>query len=195
MNAALTTDRINYVLAGVLILLFSANFVNDYRLGEAYDSLWICHMSLLLLSAGLILQNALFVQVSLLWIVPGDILWLLDSMSNNEFTLTSTLSHIGGLLIAVYAINRMRAVCCAWMYALGFFLCLQLLSRLTTPAIANVNISHTMWDGWQTIFGVYWQYWVFTTTSAIIGLWLQEKFLLHFFPQVASGTTNTVKGE
>src|SRR5262249_3122020 len=48
--------------------------------GRWYDVFWVCNLAALLVGPGVLLRSALLSSVALTWIVPGSIVWLLDSV-------------------------------------------------------------------------------------------------------------------
>ena len=181
MHADLTKAQA-YTAAAAMTGIFLLNFFNDYHLGETHDTLWMCHVANVLLCGGLLLRQRRLMQLAVLWIIVGTPLWLMDSMQNRLFSFTSTVSHLGGLLIGLWALRQIRTGRPVWHLALGVFVLLQQLSRVLTPVSANVNISQAVWPGWETVFPHYGNYWLFTTASATLSLWLVERILFRIFP-------------
>lgn len=163
-------------LSALLVITFIVNLADDYQQGQVQDMLWICHISMLLLAAGMYFQRPAYIQISTLWIIPGFLFWLVDGWFSG-FTLTSALSHVLAIAAAYYAIRRVNVRLGLWIPALFYWLGLQLLSRWTTPPPANVNIAHHLRPEAEIIFDAYWQYWISTTLLAAFGLWLLEKLL------------------
>jgi hypothetical protein len=59
----------------------------------------------------------------------------------------------------------------AWLYAFTWYLFMQLVSRLTTPATMNVNVAHRIQPGWENTFSSYWKFWFVLTATVAAGLW------------------------
>jgi hypothetical protein len=70
-----------------------------------------------------------------------------------------------------------------WVYAFGWYLLIQLLSRLFTAADLNVNLSHRIQPGWDQRFGAYWQFWVVLTIVTALALWVVEGCFRMMWPE------------
>jgi len=172
----LADDKLFNVMAVILLMAFVVNLVDDYRQGQLQDMLWICHVSMLLLAAGMYLRRQILIQIAILWIFPGFAFWLVDAFFSG-YSVSSALSHIVALSVAYYAWRRMEIKNGLWRHALVFWFTLQILSHWFTPADANVNISHAIRSEASVFFNAYWQYWLFTSIAAAVGLWGLEKLL------------------
>jgi hypothetical protein len=60
----------------------------------------------------------------------------------------------------------------AWVYAVGWYLVMQIVSRLLTPANMNVNLSHRIQDGFEGAFSSYWKFWLLLTSLVAMFGWL-----------------------
>jgi len=169
----------------VLLLVSLINLVDNYRIGQLADMIWICHVSMLVLAAGLYWRLSSWIQVSSIWIFPGFVFWLADAFFSG-FTVASALSHSAALLIAYYALSGISIKNGLWPYAMAYWLLLQLLARWLTPATANVNIAFMVRPEARMIFDAYWQYWLFTSTTAMVGLWSLEKIAQKYFSSSSS---------
>ncbi len=89
---------------------------------------------------------------------------------------------VGGLIVGLVALRKVRVDRTAWLYCLGWFLILQLLSRVTTPVEMNVNVSHAVYQGWQQIFTAYWKFWLVATLLVAIGFWFLGLVLSKLWP-------------
>lgn len=182
-NPQTASDRKMFnALAMLLLLVFVINTLDNYRIGQLQDMLWICHVSMLLLAVGMYARRQQFIQIAALWIFPGFIFWFVDALFSG-YTLASAASHIIAFISAYYAMRRVGTVLGLWRYALLFWLLLQLLARWLTPASANVNIAYTVRPEATWAFDAYWQYWMFTCVAAMFGLWCLEKILHRGFQQ------------
>ncbi|MES0489259.1 MAG: hypothetical protein ABUK01_04655, partial [Leptospirales bacterium] len=77
-------------------------------------------------------------------------MWLSDSVAFNDFDLYSIISHVGAVAAALYGVFKLKIEKNSWFHALIFFIMLQFLSRLITPPELNINVSHTIWRGWES---------------------------------------------
>lgn len=154
---------------GVLpLLFFVAYFAMALQRGKAADSLWMCHVANLLLSAGIFALSPRLVGIAVLWIILGIPLWALDVWRNAAVTPVSLVSHLGGLALGMYAAWRLRLSSNPWLAALLVFAALQQLCRWLTPEALNVNVAHAPYGEWD---GPYWAYWLVTMLAAAIALW------------------------
>ena len=96
--------------------------------------------------------------------------------------LTSTLAHIGGLIVAMIALRKYRMDRTAWRWAFGWYLMVQLCSRFVTPVELNVNLAHSIQPGWEQAFGSYWTFWLTLTLIGIVVLWLSGLLLWKLLP-------------
>ena len=142
--------------------------------GQPYDLLWGCHVAVLLVAAGLLSNNASLNAIGLLWSCFGLPLWLIYVFTDNDFMLTSTLTHVGAFIIGIYGVRRMgipRGV--AWK-AVGAYLALWALTRVVTPESANVNLAFSVWPGWENRFPTYPIYFVTLLASGTLTFAISE---------------------
>lgn len=85
--------------------------------------------------------------------------------------LTSAVAHFGGLLVGLVALWRVGASRWAWLEATGYYLLMQQLNRLFTPAALNVNVAHAVGPGGERYFSAYVSFWLATTIVAAGGQW------------------------
>jgi hypothetical protein len=163
------------------LIFFIAYLLHFLSLGELGNILWMCHLSNLTLALGLFFCQRTLIRVSVLWLVYGLPLWLWNLTEFGLASVTSLGTHLGGLAIGLFVLSRVRMERRIWLYALLWFLIVQQVCRLATPAELNVNIAHNVYFGWESMFSTYGQYWLFTTISAGIGLWIFEIVLLKFW--------------
>ena len=174
-------------LLGILpLIFFFAQGVHYWRIGQLGHMLWMCNIGNLLLAVGLLLGQPLLIRVAALWLVPGLAVWYWYVVKPFGFVLSSTLAHIGGLAVAMVALQRVRVDARTWMYALGWYFIVQLLSRLLTPVEMNVNLAQTVQAGWEQTFTSYWKFWVVLTLLVAAGLWALGKVFSLLWPAPSS---------
>lgn len=168
-------------LLGFLPLtFFLAQALHYWQIDQWGHLLWMCNVGNLLLAAGLFLDQPVMIRVAVIWSVPGFFIWLRYVVSEwfNYATLdwgavtSSTLAHVGGLTVGFVALRCVRADRRAWIYALLWYLAIQLLSRLVTPAELNVNVSHQIYQGWEGRFSSYFKFWIVLTIAVGASMWL-----------------------
>ena len=163
------TNRLR--LLGLLpLLFFCAHALYYWRRGEAGHILWLCNIGNLLLAAGLILRRPALVRVATVWLIPGLCLWLWYAVRFWGLVPTSTLAHLGGLTVGMFALASVRVDRKTWLYALAWYLFMQMVCRLVTLPALNVNVAHRIYEGWAGTFSAYWQFWLAMT--GIVAAWL-----------------------
>jgi len=182
-------------LLGILpLIFFLAQGVHYWKINELGHLLWMCNIGNLLLAIGLFLEKPVVVRLSAIWMIPGLIIWLLYVVLAWGVFLTSTLAHVGGLIVALFALSKLGMDRTAWRWAFGWYLVVQLASRLVTPAVLNVNLAHAVQAGWERTFQSYWTFWLVLTIVTAIGLWLSGLLLWSIWrePQAAELTDQAV---
>lgn len=163
------TNDFRFRLLGFLPLIFFSAQANHYwRSNELGHMLWMCNIGNLVLALGLFLKRRLLVRVAVLWMVPGLIVWFVYVVLAWGIFLSSTLAHVGGFAVGVYVLRRVRMDRVSWLYALGWYFIVQLVSRLFTAAALNVNVAHAIAPGWEQTFNSYWKFWLVLLLVAIV---------------------------
>lgn len=177
------SSTLRFRLLGFLPLtFFFAQALHYWRLNELGNMLWMCNIGNLLLALGLFFDKPLLIRVAAIWVIPGLAVWLQWVVLEWGVFLSSTLAHVGGIIVGMIAIRRVRMERGTWGYALGWYLIIQLLSRLITPAGLNVNVSHRIHAGWEQTFDAYWKFWLVLTVATAIILWVIERMLYRLWP-------------
>ena len=175
--------RARFRLLGFLPLaFFFAQAVHYWRVNELGHMLWMCNIGNLVLAIGLFLDQAVLIRIAVLWMIPGLVVWLLYVALAWGVFLSSTLAHVGGIIVGMLALEKVRMDRAAWLYALLWYLAVQLLSRLITPVEMNVNVSQKIYDGWQQTFTAYWKFWLVLTLGTAVVLWILGFILYKLWP-------------
>jgi hypothetical protein len=132
----------------------------------------MCNIGNLLLALGLFFKQPAMIRVPAIWTIPGLLMWLLLVVQQWGVVFASVLAHVGGLLVAMLALSLVGINRRAWVYALGWYFVVQLVSRLTTPVGFNVNASQKIYPGWDHTFNAYWKFWVVMSLLVGLMLWL-----------------------
>jgi hypothetical protein len=170
-------------LLGLLpLIFFFAQAEHYWRINQLGHMLWMCNLGNLLLAVGLFLKKARVVRLAAIWTIPGLLVWFVYVVLTWGVFLTSTLAHVGGLVIAMIALSKYGMDRTAWRWALGWYLVVQLLSRFVTPPDLNVNLAHAIQPGWESAFGSYWTFWITLTLTAVVLLWLSGLLLWKIWP-------------
>lgn len=181
------SPRTSLRLLGILpLVFFLAQGVHYWPRNELGDLLWMCNVGNLLLAMGLLLERALVIRLAAIWTIPGLFVWFVYVVLPWSPFLSSTLAHVGGLIVAMIALSRVRMDRSAWRWAFGWYLMVQLASRFVTPAELNVNLAHAVQPGWERAFGSYWLFWLVLTLVTAIVLWLCGLLLWSIWPAEAN---------
>jgi len=170
------------LLALLPLFFFLAQGVHYWRINQLGHLLWMCNIGNLVLAMGLFLEKPVLVRLAAIWTIPGLVIWFLYVVLTWGVFLTSTLAHVGGLAVAMFALSRYRMDRTAWRWAFGWYLVLQLCSRLVTPADLNVNAAHAVQAGWERTFTSYWTFWLTGTLITAIVVWLLGLLLWSLWP-------------
>ena len=169
-------------LVGVLpLLFFVAQTVHYWRTNELGHLLWMCNVCNLLLALGLFLEKPIVVRLAAIWMIPGLFVWFVYVVLAWGVFLSSTLAHVGGLIVAMFALSRYRMDRTSWLWAFGWYLMVQLASRFVTPSNLNVNLAHSIQPGWERTFESYWLFWLTLTVVTAAFLWLSGLLLERVF--------------
>jgi len=175
------SPRTKLRLLGILpLVFFLAQGEHYWRTNELSNLLWMCNVGNLLLAIGLFLEKRRVIRLAAIWTIPGLFIWIIYVVIPWSLFLGSTLAHVGGLIVAMIALSRVRMDRTAWRWAFGWYLMVQLASRFVTPAPLNVNLAHAVQTGWA--FGSYWTFWLVLTVVTVAVLWLSGLFLWSIWP-------------
>jgi hypothetical protein len=164
-------DR-KFRLMGLLPLaFFLAQTLHYWRVGGMGNLLWMCNVGNLLLAAGLLLNQRELIRAAAIWTIPGLGIWIRYVLFEYDFVVSSALAHVGGILVALIVLRRVRMDRIAWSYAFVWYLFMQLPSRLLTDPRLNVNLTHRVQTGWENAFSSYWKFWVVLTALVGVCLW------------------------
>ncbi len=177
------SPRTKLRLLGLLpLIFFLAQGVHYWQINQLGHMFWMCNIGNLILAMGLFLEKPLLIRLAAIWTIPGLIIWFLYVVLAWGVFLTSTLAHVGGLIVAMIALRYYRMDRTAWRWALGWYLVVQLASRFFTPADLNVNLAHAVQPGFERTFQTYWSFWLVLTAATIIVLWLVGLVLSSIWP-------------
>jgi hypothetical protein len=182
MNMNLSPQTRLRLLGLLPLIFFLAQGVHYWRIDQLGNMLWMCNIGSLLLAMGLFLEKRRVVRLASIWMIPGLLVWFVYVVLAWGVFLTSTLAHLGGLAVALIALSRYRMDRIAWRWAFGWYLMVQLGSRLVTPPDLNVNLAHAIQPGWESSFASYWTFWLTLTLVAAVFLWLSGLLLWSIWP-------------
>jgi hypothetical protein len=181
------SPRTRLRLLGILpLIFFLAQAVHYWPRHELGHLLWMCNIGNVLLAMGLLLERPRVIRLAAIWTIPGLFIWFFYVVLPWSSVLSSTLAHVGGLIVAMIALSRVRMDRTAWRWAFGWYLMVQLASRFVTPAELNVNLAHAVQPGWEGAFGSYWLFWLVLTLLTAVVLWLCGLLLWSIWPAEAN---------
>ena len=161
-----------YRLLGVLpLIFFLVQAIHYCRYGGVGNLLWMCNAGNVLLGIGLLIGHREMIRAAAIWTIPGLGIWIKYVLLASGFYFSTTLAHVGGITVALIALQRVRMDRVAWLYAFGWYLLTQLAARLLTTADLNVNVAHHVQTGWETTFTSYWKFWMVMSLAVAVGLW------------------------
>lgn len=170
-------------LIGILpLVFFLAQGIHYWQISQMGHMLWMCNIGNLLLAIGLFTGNRWLMRVAIIWTIPGLLIWFLYVVLTWGVFFSSTLAHVGGLVVGMIVLRRIGMDRRTWLYAFGWYLIIQLLSRLFTSPDLNVNLAHFIQPGWEQRFNSYWQFWLVLTLVIGVVLWLLELGFLRLCP-------------
>jgi len=175
------SPRTKLRLLGLLpLIFFLAQFIHYWRSHELGNMLWMCNIGNLILAMGLFLEKPVVIRLAAIWTLPGLVVWFIYVVLTWGVFLSSTLAHVGGLIVAIIALRHYGMDRSAWRWAFGWYLVVQLASRFFTAPELNVNLAHAVQAGWA--FPSYWTFWLVLTATTIVVLWLCGWLLWRIWP-------------
>jgi hypothetical protein len=176
------------------LLFFLGQGLHYWQIDQLGHMLWMCNIGNLLLSLGMFLDEPALIRIAVIWAIPGAPIWMRYvvtewfhySVIDWSAVAASSFAHVGGLIVGLFALARVRMDRAAWFHAFVWFLILQVVSRLATPAELNVNVSHYVYESWQKYFSSYWKFWMAMALIVGIGLWLLSSALNGIWPRRAT---------
>ena len=161
-----------YRLIGLLPLtFFLAQAIHYWRVGGMGNLLWMCNVGNLLLAIGLFLDHRELIRAAAIWTIPGLLIWIRYVLFEYDFVVSSALAHVGGIIVALIVLRRVRMDRIAWVYAFVWYLFMQVVSRLVTDPRLNVNVAHRIQTGWGNTFSSFWKFWIVMTALVAFFLW------------------------
>jgi hypothetical protein len=182
----LTISENRFRLIGVLPLaFFVAQVVHYWRFGGLGNLAWMCNVGNLLLAIGLFLGHKELIRASAIWTVPGVGIWFWYVWLTGSTAFSSTLAHVGGVIVGMFVLSRVRMDRIAWLYAFAWYLVMQLVSRTLTSPELNANVAHHIQPGWEKAFSSYWKFWLVMTVVVAAALWAIGMMLSWIWPRAS----------
>lgn len=146
--------------------------------GEAPDLLWLCNVAPLVLALGCALGRARLIATSICWLGFGTPMWLIDLFGGGSWMLASLTTHLGGLLVGLFAVRQLGWPRRSWLTAVAAHVGVLGLTRLLTPPKFNVNLVFGVWPGWETLFPSHLVYLVGLGALASLTYYVLERLAL-----------------
>jgi hypothetical protein len=189
------SDKQFRLLGFLPLLFFFAQATHYWQINQLGHMLWMCNIGNLLLALGIFFEQALLIRVAVIWSLPGVVVWAVYvvptwgmlvagrmTLSEVYGVVSSTLAHVGGSLVGILVLRKVKMNSSAWAYAFVWYLMVQGASRLFTPVAMNVNLSQRVQDGWETSFSSYWKFWLVLSAMVAGCLWLLGFLLKRLWP-------------
>jgi len=151
-----------------------------------WDLAWVCHLSSAIIGVGCIFDWPYVVGIAVVWLFVGLTLWIVGLLTSEDFLPTSTLTHVGGLVIGVIYISQRGMPDGVWWRGILILIAIQHLTRYCTPAQENVNLAFFVSKGWESWFPTYPRYWLMLKVASIIMYLIAEFGLRALFGEPSS---------
>jgi hypothetical protein len=180
---AIKHPDLRFRLLGIFpLVFFFAQAAHYWRIHQLGHMLWMCNVGDLLLAIGLFFRQPVLIRIAVIWMIPGFVIWFRFVVLEWGLFFSSVLAHVGGILVSIVAGKKVGVDRNAWLYAFGWYLVVQIVSRLLTAPDLNVNLSHRIQPGFERVFSAYWQFWLTTAVATAIVLWLLAYLLARLWP-------------
>jgi hypothetical protein len=144
--------HVDFFLGGFALAAIAVHDFTHVREGRWYDTFWVCNLAALLVGPAALLRSPLLATISLTWMLPGTVVWLLTAIVGDANLLpTSHGVHLGGSLIASYCVWRFGRARRSLLPALVVPALAVLLSRALLPSERNVNAAYAIPRGFTAL--------------------------------------------
>lgn len=165
--------NVRFRLIGLLPLsFFLVQTVHYWRYGGLGNLAWMCNVGNLLLAIGIFLEHRELIRAAAIWTIPGLAIWIRYVLMIDGFYFSTTLAHVGGIIVAVIVLRRVRMDRIAWIYAFLWYLFMQAVARAVTSPDLNVNVVFRIQPGWENVFSSFWKFWIVMTVVVAVALWV-----------------------
>ena len=164
------------------LIFFLGQVVHYWRFGGLGNLAWMCNVGNLLLAIGLFLNHRELIRASAIWTIPGLGIWFWYVWLTGSTGFSSTLAHVGGIIVGLFVLSYVRMDRIAWLYAFAWYLFVQVVSRLLTAPDLNVNVVYRIQPGWEGAFSSFWKFWLVMTLVVAAILWAIGMVLSWIWP-------------
>ena len=129
------------VLGVLPLAVFALHWYHHWQAGTPANMWWMCGVSLVALGIGMLARIADLVRVATVALLFGLPLWLMEIVLTGHVTVQSITTHVVGLGIGLWAMNRVRASRSTWWKSTIYFLAVQQGSRWFSRVMNNCTSS------------------------------------------------------
>lgn len=175
LNTGFPPSRLDCFIGGFAFAAIALHDAAHVAAGRWYDVFWVCNLAALLIGPGVLLRSPQLCITGLTWIVPGTVVWLLDTVfAGSNILPTSWGVHLGGCVAAFYGVRRSGYAPHTFWLTGALPLAAILGSRFLLPAEHNVNGAHAVPRGWGFLGDSWWGFFGVATLIcfAMVGLGL-----------------------
>lgn len=163
------------------LLLVTIVLTTNILVHGIVNILWLCNISALLAGIALLLGVPYFALTGAAWMIIGMVSWFLNVQVNNMYgEVISYFTHFTFGVVAVFIFFRFSVTQNLWMGCFGWYLLMQLLSRLFTVPADNVDIAFSIWPGLEPFFRSYFYFWCFVTSACWVFLFGMNKIIYSY---------------
>ena len=173
------------------LTFFVLQVLHYWRYGGLGNLAWMCNVGNLLLAVGIFFNHRELIRAAAIWTVPGLGIWFWYVWLNGSTAFSSTLAHVGGIIVGLLVLRRVRMDRIAWVYAFVWYLFMQIVSRAITSPDLNVNVAYRIQTGWESAFGNFWKFWLLMTLAVGVFLWAIGLVLSWIWPAASIKTQVT----
>jgi len=177
------------------LFFFGLTCFHEIREKSPDNVFWMCHLSCLLLAIGLFFERATLIRVGASAIIVGIPFFFLDFAETGDKSLSSFISHLGGMSVAFFSLWRVGARRGQWLLCLLWYFLTQALSRFFTRPQFNVNVVFQIYSEDPLGFKNYGSYWLFVSSLGAVMFWCLEKSWIRFFPSRDHFSLSSVHSE
>jgi hypothetical protein len=92
---------------------------------------------------------------------------------------TSFLTHLGALVLGLYATAKTGVPRHTWIVATVALIGVMLVTRALTPPELNINLAHAVWGGWEDTFPRYDVYFAVVVSGFAATFFTVERIFIH----------------
>ena len=133
---------------------------------DQYQLLWFCNAANLVLALAIFARSGTGVFVCTALLLVGLPFWVFAVIATGVFPVFSVFTHVLSPLVGMLVVRQLGASRHVIWQTLVFYLLLQLLARLLSPAAQNINVAFDIYAPVKKLFPNFWIY----SLANLIGL-------------------------